>query len=66
MTTEERIENLEKGLAALRAELAERMRTRAIEVVDDAGKTRAMLEVAADEPGLVLTDAAGRSIWKAP
>jgi len=34
MTTEERLEKMERELAALRAELAECVRTRAVEVVD--------------------------------
>ncbi|MBE3098802.1 MAG: hypothetical protein IMZ44_16935 [Planctomycetes bacterium] len=53
MTTDERLENLERELAALRAELAERVRTRAVEVVGENGNVRAILRVDPDGPGPV-------------
>ena len=48
MTTEERLEKVEKELAHLRAELAERVVTHEIRVLDDNGKTRAALVVSND------------------
>ena len=57
--TEERLEKLERELTDLKAELAKRVRTGAVEVVDENGNVRALLFVHADGPSLNMTDAEG-------
>lgn len=52
MTTEERLETLEKELAGLRAEV----RTRRVIIEDESGTSRAELVVIGDGPVLVLFD----------
>ena len=66
MTADERIENLERELVALRAELAERVCTRTVKIVDENGKPRASLCVSKDGAGLILFDENGKAIWQAP
>jgi hypothetical protein len=57
VTTEERVENLERQLRNLKAELEERVKTRAVEVVDEQGRGRVVLDVTGDgAPVLVLYD----------
>ena len=59
MTTEERLEHLERELTDLKAQLAMRVRTEAVEIVDKYGNIRAMLSVYEDGPKLGLADEAG-------
>jgi len=59
MPTDKRLEKIERELAELRTELAECVRTRTVQVVDNAGMTRAVLKVTADGPSLELLDEAG-------
>ena len=66
MTTDERLANVERERACLRAELAACVRTRAVQVVDENGMTRAVLDVLKIGPMLSLSDAAGKPIWSAP
>jgi len=60
MTTEERLEKLERELANLRAELAAEVVTRKIAVCDENGKTSASLTVTNLGPILYLHDENGK------
>ena len=59
MTMEQRMQKLERELADLRAGMAECLRTRRVVVEDNAGKTRAELDVGNEGPALVLLDEKG-------
>ena len=62
MTVEERLEELERELAGLRAELAERVVSREFVVVDNNGKTRATLTRTQDRTALRLHDPNGKGV----
>ena len=56
MTTEERLDALEREMAAMR----EKITTKELVIVDENGKLRAWLGVLKDEPRLELFDANGK------
>ncbi len=72
MTIEERLEQVEAEMAEVKEELAalkegrETIRAKRFDVVDEKGRTRAVLSVGEDGSGLALYDEEGVAIWSAP
>jgi len=60
MTIEERLEKLEREFSALRAELAKRVQTRCLHIVDENGKLRAQLGLEENCPVLLLSGENGK------
>jgi hypothetical protein len=61
VATEERLNKLERELKELKDKLEERVKTRAVEVVDEQGRGRVVLEVTGDgAPELILCDVNNR------
>jgi hypothetical protein len=60
MTIEQRLQDVEQEVADLKADLARRVRTEALEIVGMNGRVRAKLEALADGATLTLYDGAGK------
>jgi hypothetical protein len=64
VTTDERLERVERELAELRLELLrheDTVRTRRIGLVDEEGRVRGLLAANGDGPGLILCDENGHA-----